>query len=133
MNIRIKHPDKAHARSMLKAAKEEMEFTLTLESNDKSAATIIRNVYESFRMLGEAMLVKKGVSTTDHREQIQPLLSLDIKTVRPLQIIEQLRRSRHSINYYGYRPKKADADDAIDFTRKCFHTIFLEVHKIIEE
>jgi hypothetical protein len=83
-------------------------------------------------MLGEAILIKEGLSTIDHREQISQLLNLKIQTIRPLQLIEQLRKSRHSINYYGYRPNKSDADDTIDFAKKCFNTILSEVKRIVE-
>ncbi len=128
-----KHPDKEKARSIIRASEEEIKFTLSITPTNQSASTIIRNLYESFRMLGEAILIKEGISTVDHREQIQPLLNLNIQTERPLQLIDQLRKSRHSINYYGYRPSKTDAEDAIDFTKKCFHKIFLEVNRIIEQ
>ena len=60
MTIRYKRPDTKDALSLVQAAKRQMDFTLTIEPSDDSAFTIVRNIYECFRMLGDALLVKKA-------------------------------------------------------------------------
>jgi len=57
--MRYKRPDKKNALSLAEAAQRELNFTLKLELNEESASTIIRNIYESFRMLGDAILVSQ--------------------------------------------------------------------------
>ncbi len=123
MNQRIKHPDRKNALSILQAAEREMQYTLKLQVTDESAFNIIRNVYECFRMLGDASLVSKGFISQDHIEQIKELEGIPIKTERPIKIIDTLRKLRHNINYYGYIPSKAEAEDAISIAKACFNPL----------
>ena len=124
MNVRIKHPDKKNALSIIESSKKELDYTLTLPVSDESAFTIIMNVYECFRMLGDALLVSKGFVSQDHVEQIKELENLPVKTQRPIRVIDNLRRVRHNINYYGYSPSKVEAEDAISIAKTCFYPIF---------
>ena len=55
-----KIPDRKRALDLIASAKEELIYTLSLEISEKSANTIVRNIYESFRMLGEALLISDG-------------------------------------------------------------------------
>ena len=52
--MKEKHPDGKNAKSILEAAEKQMRYTLTLVISDESAFNIIRNVYECFRMMGDA-------------------------------------------------------------------------------
>ena len=88
MNSRIKHPDKKNALSIVNAAEREMQFTLRQPVNDESAFNIIRNIYESFRMLGDAKLISKGIVSQDHIEQIKELEKIQVETKRPIRLIE---------------------------------------------
>ena len=63
---RLKHHDKKNALSIVDASDKEMQFTLKQVVTDESAFNIIRNVYECFRMLGDARLVSKGIVTQNH-------------------------------------------------------------------
>lgn len=130
MNFRVKHHDKKNALSIISAAEREMQFTLKQPITDESAFNIIRNIYESFRMLGDAQLVAKGIVSQDHVQQIRELEILQVKTERPIKLINSLRRLRHNINYYGYTPTKAEAEDAVSIAHACFYPL---LHKIKEE
>mgnify|MGYP001566311173 FL=1 len=123
MNLRIKHPDKKDAMSIINAAEREISYTLKLTINEESAFNIIRNIYECFRMLGDARLVSKGIVSQDHIEQIKELETIPVKTERPIKLIDTLRRIRHNINYYGYIPLKAEAEDAVSIARACFYPL----------
>ncbi|MBN2421176.1 hypothetical protein JXB27_02760 [Candidatus Woesearchaeota archaeon] len=127
--IQQKVPDKKNAISIIQSAKKDMDFTLTLEINDLSASTIIRNIYECFRMLGEALLMIKGFKSKDHIEPINELLKVQVNTSRPIALIDNLRKTRHNINYYGYSPKKEEAEDAVSLAKNCFEPLFNEVKK----
>lgn len=127
--IRIKHPDKKNALSILKAAEKELNYTLKLPINDESAFNIIRNIYECFRMLGDARLVSKGFSSQDHIEQIRELETIPVKTERPVRLIDTLRKLRHNINYYGYIPSKIEAEDAISIAKACFFPLLEAIRK----
>ena len=130
--IRQKHPDKKNALSILNAASTQMEYTLTLESSDNSAFTIIRNIYECFRMLGDALLISEGIESEDHIMPIKELLKIKVETERPISLIDNLRRFRHNINYYGYQPKLSEINDTLSIARSCFEPIYKEVLKKIK-
>lgn len=133
MMPRQKVPDKKNALSIAEAAKRDMDFTFSLEATEKSGSTIIRNVYESFRMLGESLLVAKGIKSEDHIAPINELLSLNVKTSRPINAISNLRTLRHNINYNGYKPNLLEVKDVISIAKCCFRTLFDEVIKKISK
>ncbi|MBD3252479.1 hypothetical protein GF386_01995 [Candidatus Pacearchaeota archaeon] len=130
--IRYKKPDKNKALSLSESAKSDLDFTLTLPLTEKSANTVIRNIYESFRMLGEALLTNKGIQSEDHVIPIRELINLDINTKRPLMFLDHLRKMRRNINYYGYMASKKEAGDVLDFARLNFDLIYRRVLDIIK-
>jgi len=109
-----------------------MRFTLSLKPTEESGSTIVRNIYECFRMLGGALLVIKGIEAEDHIAPIQELLKLQVPTERPIRLIDNLRKLRHQINYRGYRPSLAEVDDAISLAKNCFQPLLKEVQKRIK-
>ncbi len=123
MTIRYKRPDSKNALSIVNAAKREMKFTLSLDLNEESGTTIVRNIYECFRMLGDALLVAKGIESKDHITPINELLNLKVSTFRPINIISNLRKLRHNINYYGYSPKLIEVEDAVSIAKSCFNPL----------
>lgn len=125
--MRYKRPDLKNALSIIESAKNTMDFTLTLEVNEKSAITISRNIYECFRMLGDALLVEKGISSEDHLLPIKEISSLNIKSNRPISAVENLRILRHNINYYGYNPNIQEVQDAISLAKECFYKAYEEI------
>jgi uncharacterized protein (UPF0332 family) len=131
MNPRYKRPDNKNALSILKASKDEMDYTLTLEVNEKSASTIIRNIYECFRMLGDSLLVSKGVSSQDHIVCINELTNMKVNTSRPLGLLNNLRMLRHNINYYGYKPNIAEVEDTITLSKALFDPLFKSISQKI--
>lgn len=133
MTIRYKRPDKKNALSILDAAKREMKFTMSLDTTEQSGSTIIRNVYECFRMLGDALLVAKGIESKDHIVPINELLKIKVSTSRPIYLIDNLRKLRHNINYYGYSPKLVEVEDTISLAKSCFEPLLKEVTKEVNK
>ena len=130
--IRFKIPDKKNALSKIEASERDMKFTLTLEVSDASGSTIIRNVYECFRMLGDALIVAERKEVNDHIAPIKELTSINVKTSRPIRLIENLRRLRHNINYNGYKPKIQEIEDTISLSKSCYVPLLKKVREIIE-
>jgi len=130
--LRYKKPDKKNALSILEAAERDMKFTLNLKATDLSSTTIIRNIYECFRMLGDALLVSKGIDSKDHLAPINELLKLNVSTKRPINLIENLRRLRHNINYYGYKPRLEETIDVISIAESIFYPLVKTVRVEIE-
>lgn len=130
--MRYKKPDKKNALSILEAAERDMKFTLNLKATDLSSTTIIRNIYECFRMLGDALLVSKGIDSKDHLAPINELLKLNVSTKRPINLIENLRRLRHNINYYGYKPRLEETIDVISIAESIFYPLVKVVRVEVE-
>ena len=129
MTIRYKRPDIKNAQSIIESAEREMKFTMSLETMPEAGSTIIRNIYECFRKLGDALLVAEGIETHDHLEPLKALMKIQVEVKRPIGVIENLRQMRHNINYYGYRPKTEEVNDAIDIAKKLFEPLYREVKK----
>ena len=132
MEIRYKRPDSKNAFSILNAAKKDMKFTLTIYVNENSSATIVRNIYECFRMLGDAILISKGIESTDHIMPINELTKMQIHTSRPVNLINNLRVLRHNVNYYGYTPTIIETQDTISIAKSCFKPLLKEINRIVK-
>ena len=133
MTIRYKIPDRKNALSIIEASKKDMDFTLSLKPSENSGTTIVRNIYECFRMLGDALLVAKGIKSQDHIVPIQELLKMKVNTARPIYLIDNLRKLRHNINYYGYSPKLVEVEDVISLAQSCFEPLLEAALKEIEK
>jgi uncharacterized protein (UPF0332 family) len=133
MILREKHPDKKNAASILEASSRQMKYTLTLESTDDSAFNIVRNIYECFRMLGDALLLAEGRESQDHLVPLNELMKIEVETSRPMRLVDSFRKMRHNINYYGYTPKKSEADDALSFAKACFEPLLKAVREEISK
>lgn len=127
--MRYRRPDKKNALCLIDAAKKEINFTLKMQVSEEAGPTIVRNIYESFRMLGDALLLIKGIESEDHVMPIKELLQLKVETKRPVTLIDNLRRFRHNINYYGYQPKISEINDTISIAKTCFEPLYNEVLK----
>ena len=130
--MRQKKPDKKKALSLLASADKEMRFTLSLPISDFSSSTIVRNIYECFRKLGDALLVSRGIEAQDLIAPIRELMRLDIETPRPLNILDNMRRTRHNINYYGYVPSEEETRSHIRIAEQLFRPVYEEVKRRVE-
>ena len=130
--MRYKRPDKKNAMSILEASQRDMEYTDSLEVSENSGPTIVRNIYECFRMLGDSVLVAEGIESEDHITPIKELMKLKLNTDRPINLIDNLRRLRHNINYYGYKPALEEVKEAKAIAKSLFEPIRNEVLKKIK-
>ncbi|MBI4441670.1 hypothetical protein HY639_05870 [Candidatus Woesearchaeota archaeon] len=125
--MRYKRPDRKNAMSILEAAQRDMKYTDSLEVSEYSGPTIIRNIYECFRMMGDSILVAEGIESEDHITPINELMKLKVTTDRPVNLLDNLRRLRHNINYYGYKPSPEDVREVKAIAKSLFEPIRNEV------
>ena len=131
--MRIKRPDTKNALSIIESSKRQMEFTFSIKISPESSETVIRNIYECYRMLGDALLVKKGIESQDHLEPLNELSKLKVSTSRPINIIETLRLLRHNINYYGYKPNIEEVEYAVNFAKDSYKDVYNQIVKMIKK
>jgi uncharacterized protein YutE (UPF0331/DUF86 family) len=127
-----KEQDRHRSISVLEAAEKEMDYIKKMKIEEGAANIIVRSIYECFRMLGEAILINKGVPLFDHKTCIEELISLEIETKRPLQLLESYRELRNNVNYEGYFASVEEAKDIKDFADKCFDVLMRKVWGIVE-
>jgi isopenicillin N synthase-like dioxygenase len=130
--IRKRVPDKAKVKSMLQAAEMEIKFIKTIKPTKESASSVVRNVYEACRMLGDALLSVRGKEATgiDHPNiMIQELFTLKVTTKRPIQILLNLKTLRRRVNYQGYITSIEEAKNALQITNDCFKPLLEAVKK----
>ena len=134
--IRKRVPDKFKARSMISAAEVELPYIMTIKPTKESASTIVRGIYEAFRMLGDALLAVRGKEARGmdhHTEMIKELLTLSVATKRPPQVLLTLKDTRNKINYKGYLPSVEEAIDARDIAESCFNPLLMRIKEEIEK
>lgn len=127
MKIRYRRPDNKNALSLVKAARKDMEFTLSMEPTEASGPTIVRNIHECFRKLGDALLIAQGIESEDHVAPLKELMKIKAETSRPISLIDNLRRMRININYYGYKPNLDEVKEAISIAKSIFKPLLKAV------
>jgi len=128
-----KKEDKQKAINLIETADKDLKFTFSLPVSQNSSNTIIRNIYESFRMLGEASLVSKWIEFSDHIESLNELLQLELDTSRPISLLDNLRKLRHKINYNGYLSTIEESQEAISIAKSLFTKLKKEVENKIKK
>jgi len=131
--MRYKRPDRKNALSIVDAAERDMKFTLSIEPTEASGPTIVRNIYECFRMIGDAILVSEGIESEDHIAPIKELTKIKLETERPISLVDNLRRLRHNINYYGYKPKIQEVKDVISIAESIFQPLLKYIRSKLQK
>ncbi|MBI2574716.1 hypothetical protein HYV82_02415 [Candidatus Woesearchaeota archaeon] len=132
--IRKKVPDIAKARSMIAAARIDMGFIESVPVSREASQSIIRGVYENFRILGDALLTAQGfeASGSDHHaEMIDAIVRLQIKTPRSLMLLHEIRKLRHRINYIGYIPSEEEAEYVLSIKKALWKPVLAEAEKLV--
>ena len=84
-----------------------------------------------FQDAWRCLLVAKGIESEDHIAPLKELMKIDAKTSRPINVVDNLRRLRHNINYYGYKPKLTEVEDVLSIAKSIFESLAKEVKKKI--
>lgn len=132
--IRRRVPDFAKARSILAAAKIDMGFVESMAVSRKSSQSIVRGIYEDFRMLGDALLAAQGFEASGpdhHEEMIDALVRLQVKAPRPLMLLHEIRKLRHRVNYGGYVPSEEEARYVLSIKEALWKSVLAEAERII--
>ena len=107
--MRERKPDVKKALSLIESAKDEINFTLTLKLDKDSANTIVRNIYESFRMLGQALLIAKGKEIPDHITHINDDFCINRDVLTALR--NDVRKLRDDEREHKSHDSEKDRDD----------------------
>lgn len=105
--------NKARARNLFRTAQDSFDTISQLSVNEKSAKTIIRDLYECLRQFAQAKGYEKGYSFQNHAA-IQHFLDEVLGLARAARQFDRFRKLRNGINYYGDSVSVETANDALE-------------------
>ena len=122
------YANKERAISLMKSARNMMEFVINIELNDKNASILLKNAYESLLELLHALLYSKGYKVLNH-VCVGYFIRDELKDAEAFYIFDKYRKIRNSIVYYGESVEREVAEEAI----KEIKGLFDKIEKIIEK
>lgn len=127
--IRIRVPDAKRTTSLISSAKNNTDVALKISLNEDNASVIFREIYESIRQLGDALLWKQGLEPLNHEVSMNALKELNIKNKYMLNYLSRFKAIRHDINYRGFKATVSQVEELRDFWNKCSVQIIQEIEK----
>ena len=110
--------DKNLSLALMNESIERIEFVQRLIKNSESPKYIVENVYDSIRELIEAKLAIDGFKSYSHEATILYLRKFKEFTDAEIKFLDELRKIRNNIKYYGKNVEKETASNAAEFMEK---------------
>jgi hypothetical protein len=129
--IRQRQQDKEKIGSMINSAEINAKVTREIKLNEDTATLIFRELYESIRQLGDAKWGVLGYEPSNHEISLEALKELDLKDKLKLNSLDRFKKIRHDINYRGFRATISQAEEILDFWKKCGEEIIKLLKKEI--
>ena len=127
--LRYKQKDTEKIKSMINSAEINAKVTRTIKLNNDTATLIFREIYESIRQLGDAKLGLLGFEPGNHEVSMEVLKEFDIKDKVKLNLLDRFKKTRHDINYRGFRTSISQAEEILEFWDKCGEEILKVLKK----
>lgn len=127
--IRKRQKDVAKIKSIISSAEINARVTKGIAINDDSATLIFREMYESIRQLGDARWWLLEYEPTNHEISLEALKEMDIKEKIKLNSLDRFKKTRHDLNYRGFRATVSEAEEIVGFWEKCGEEIINELKK----
>lgn len=127
--LRNKQKDKEKIKSMLDSADINAKVTKAIKLNDDTATLIFREIYESIRQLGDAKWGLLGFEPCNHEVSMEILKEFEIKDKVKLNSLDWFKRTRHDVNYRGFRTSIYQTKEILDFWDKCGEEILVILRK----
>jgi hypothetical protein len=130
--IRNRQPDTEKIKSMMYSAEINAKVTKAIKLNEDTATLIFREIYESIRQLGDVKWWLLGFEPGNHEICMDVLKDLDIKDKVKLNFLDRFKKTRHDINYRGFRATLSQTAEILDFWDTCGEEIIKKLKKEIE-
>jgi len=127
--LRNRQKDIVKIKSMIDSAEINARVTKAVLLNDNSATLVFREIYESIRQLGDAKWWTLGFEPENHEVSMEILKEFDIKDKVKLNSLDRFRKTRHDINYRGFRTSVQQAEEILEFWDKCGEEIIRILRK----
>ena len=129
--LRNRQRDIEKIKSMINSAEINAKVTKNIKLNEDTATLIFREIYESVRQLGDAKWWLLGYEPTNHEISMEILKEFDIKEKVKLNSLDRFKKTRHDVNYRGFRATVSQAEEILDFWNKCGEEIIKTLKKEI--
>ena len=116
--LRNKQKDTEKIKAMINSAEINAKVVKTIKLNEDTATLIFREIYESIRQLGDAKWGFLGFEPGNHEVSMEVLKEFDIKDKIKLNSLDRFKKTRHDINYRGFRTSVFQAEEILDFWNK---------------
>lgn len=117
--IRNRQKDIEKIKSMICSAEINARVTKEIKLNEDRATLVFREIYESIRQLGDAKWWLLGFEPKNHEISLDILKELDIKEKIKLNSLDRFKKTRHDLNYRGFRATIPQAEEILEFWDKC--------------
>jgi len=117
--IRNRQRDIEKVRSMIDSAEINSKVTRAINLNEDTATLIFREIYESIRQLGDAKWWLLGYEPSNHEISMEALKDFNIKDKVKLNSLDRFKKTRHDVNYRGFRATIMQAEEILEFWAKC--------------
>jgi len=129
--LRNKQKDLEKIKSMINSAEINARVTKAIKLDNDTATLIFREIYESIRQLGDAKWGLLGFEPCNHEVSMEVLKEFDIKDKVKLNSLDRFKKTRHDINYRGFRANISQTEEILDFWNKCGEEILRILRKEI--
>ena len=130
--LRNKQRDLEKIKAMINSAEINARVTKTINVNDNTATLIFREIYESIRQLGDAKWGLLGFEPCNHEVSMELLKEFDIKDKVKLNSLDRFKKTRHDVNYRGFRTTISQTEEILEFWSKCGEEILKILKKELE-
>jgi len=117
--LRNKQKDTEKIKAMINSAEINAKVTKSIKLNEDTATLIFREIYESIRQLGDAKWGLLSFEPGNHEVSMEILKEFDIKNKVKLNSLDRFKKTRHDINYRGFRTSISQTEEILDFWNKC--------------
>lgn len=126
--VRLQEKNKILASALIKSSEKGLRFIKKLEINEENSEHIVADIYDIIRELIEAKLALEGYKSYSHEANILFLKKFKQFNESEINFIDNLRKLRNGIKYYG---KEASPEDA-EKTLKFMNSVLPKLNKLIE-
>lgn len=117
--LRSKQKDIEKIKSIIISAEVNAKVAKTIKLNEDTATLIFREIYESIRQLGDVKWGILGFEPGNHEVSMEILKEFEIKDRIKLNSLDRFKKTRHDINYRGFRTTLSQTEEILDFWDKC--------------
>jgi hypothetical protein len=117
--LRNKQKDIEKIKAMIISSEINAKVAQSIKLNENTATLIFREIYESVRQLGDAKWGLLGFEPGNHEVSMEILKEFDIKDKVKLNSLDRFKKTRHDVNYRGFRTSVSQTEEILDFWNKC--------------